>query len=392
VSFVNGTFRANPVYELVLLDRLSGAERKLLDALDVEDLYGVLRPRAGADAEPRAATAETALLFLTLSESASLPAYVQKRLGEDLERTIARLVADEVLEIEHEGRYLCGSEAGGLVLAGSSRGGRGRIGELSVAALRYGQALAELPLPAAQLTLRLYGYGRQPLSPALASRLPDVAAIEGYLGLQPGRSAQIALEAGWMETTPAGDARTYWRSWRARRARPASGEAETGYKLYVSPALDALPAAVEAVAGSLVAGRGVKAFKVGVGIGGLCRPDKLVVYFERLDDLQDAASKLQERLSGCPAHGVPFTAAVTSDGLLSWGADPPTLGADAGGMTSWRLWVSARLAQYLTSGAVHGTSALEPWRFALERLRLTGIDSDTWVPANGMWEEAHANA
>ena len=61
MSFVNGTFRANPDYELVLLDRLSGAERKLLDALDVEDLYGVCGPRAGADAEPRAATAETAL-------------------------------------------------------------------------------------------------------------------------------------------------------------------------------------------------------------------------------------------------------------------------------------------------------------------------------------------
>jgi hypothetical protein len=389
-AFVRGVFRANPRYELVLLDRLSAAERELLGAAEVEDLYGVLRPRAVGELEWRAATSETALLFLTLGEPASLPGYVRARLGAELERTVARLVVDDVLQVEHEGRFLCGGQAAAHVLARRSSGGRGRIGELSVAALRYGQELAGLP--AGELALRLYGYGRRPLVPALLSRLPDAVAIDAYLGLQAGGSARAALDAGWVETTSdaaASGRRDYWRSWRARRSSSGSNAA---YKLYVSPALDVLPHAVEAVAGSLAGSPGVQAFKLGAELRDLCRPDKLVVYFDRLEDLQDAAIKLEERLAGCPAHGVPFTAAVTADGLLSWAADPPALGGAGGQLTSWRMWVSERLAEYLATVVADRSSTLEPWQFALERLRLAGIDTDTWVPASGMWREADSSA
>ena len=98
-------FRANPRYELVLVDRLSTAERALLGASEVADLYGVLRPRGGEGPDVRAVTSETALLFLTLGEPAPLPGYVRARLGDELESTIARLVVDGVLEIEHGGRF-----------------------------------------------------------------------------------------------------------------------------------------------------------------------------------------------------------------------------------------------------------------------------------------------
>jgi hypothetical protein len=386
-TFAHAIFRANPRYELVLLDRLSGVERELLGGLEGEDVYGVLRPRSGASVAARSATSETALLFLTLSDPAQLPGYVGARLGEDLERTIARLVVDDVLEIEHEGRFICGSEAARRVLSGHASAGRGRIGELSMAALRYGQGLTSLST--GELALRLYSYGRRPLTPILEARLPDAAAIDAYLGLQPGGSARRALDAGWVETPPVAGVRAYWRSWRARRAKSGSG---AGYKLYVSPTLDALPRAVEAVASAVAAGHGAQAFKVGADVRDLCRADKLVVYFDRLDDLQDAAGKLEERIGGCPAHGVPFTAAVTTDGLLSWGADPPALDADVGARTSWRLWVSERLAEYLALGAADGADALEPWQFALERLGLAGVDTDTWIPASGMWRQARASA
>jgi hypothetical protein len=386
-TIVCGVFRANPRYELVLLDRLSAAERELLGGLQVEDLYGVLRARNGEGLESRSVTAETALLFHSLGEPGPLPTYVQARLGHDLERTVARLVLDDVLELEHDGRFVCGSAAAACVLAGRSRGGHGRIGELSLTALRYGQELATA-LPGHALALRLYGYGRRPFTPALAAKLPDAAALDAFLGLQPGGLTRAALDTGWLETTSAaaGGDRVYWRSWRARGARDESSAA---YKLYVSPALDALPQAVEAVASSLAGSRGVQAFKFGAELRDLCRADKLVVYFGRLDDLQDAAATLEQRLHACPAQGVPFTAAVTGDGLLSWGVDPPALAGDGGEPTSWRLWVSERLAEYLAAGA---TSTLEPWRFALERLRLAGIDTDTWVPASGMWREALSSA
>jgi hypothetical protein len=384
------TFRANPRYELVLLDHLAPPERELLGEAELDsDLYGVLRPRRGSELEARSVSSETALLFLTLSTPGPLPSYVVARLGADVQRTIGRLVLDGVLEIEREGEYVYGVQAAGLVGVGRSEGGRGRIGELSVAALRYGQEL--IGVPESLLALRLYFYGRRPVSAALKQRLSDDAAVAAYLGLGPGGSASEALGAGWREMPPAAPESSYWRHWQAaptrrRRTEPAG----VSYKLYVSPATEALEKALATVASSLVAARGVIALKVGSDAHGICRPDKLVVYFDRLDDLQAGAEMLRGRLEGCPAHGVPFTAAVTPDGLLSWGADPPVRPSTNGTGTSWRMWVTEQLAGYITVARNTDRSELEPWQFALERLRLSGIDTDTWIPASGMWPEAIA--
>ena len=214
--------------------------------------------------------------------------------------------------------------------------------------------------------------------------------MAAYLGIAPGGSARTALDAGWHAVAPRAGERAYWLTWRVRpRGRESGNGPDTGYKLYVSPALDALETAVATVAGSLASSRGVSAFKVGADLRGICRPDKLVVYFDRLDDLYHGAACLRKELAGCPAHGVPFTAAVTHDGLLSWGADPPAASAANGAAAgSWRTWVTERLAEYLVVARDAGPSELEPWQFALERLRMGGIDTDTWVPASGMWPQA----
>jgi len=388
-----GTFRANPLYELALLDRLSPAERELLGELAGEDdLYGVLRPRTGSGLDLRSVSSDTALLLLTLAEPASLPGYLLARLGEDLAPTIGRLVLDGVLEIEHAGEFVCGARAAELVVSRRSDAGRGRIRALSAAALRYGQELAGLP--ASLLAHRLYFYGCRPVSAALERRLPDAPAVAAYLGIAPGGSARAALDADWYAVASKAGERAYWLTWRTRpRGRGGGDRSGVGYKLYVSPGLDALGTAVATVAGSLAGVRGVSAFKVGAGLDGICRPDKLVVYFDRLDDLQEGAARLRNELAGCPAHGVPFTAAVTHDGLLSWGADPPAAIASNGTERgSWRMWVTERLAEYLVVARDGGPSEVEPWQFALERLRLCGIDTDTWVPASGMWPQALASA
>ena len=377
-ALASARLRASAGYELVLLDRLGDAERALVErqAGDAE-LYGVLRPRPGSGLEARAADADTALLFMTLAAPAALPRYVRARLGADAERTVGRLVLDGVLELEHEGAFVGGADAGPLLLSARSTGGRGRIGELSEAALRYGQELAALPH--ALLARRLYAYGTRPLRRELA----DADAVARACGLAPGGPAHAPLAAGWVEQSPSDGARAHWRQWRPRAA-PDDGSA---WKLYVSPALDALPEAVAAVAATLAGAPGVSAFKLGRDAAVVCRPDKLVVYFERLDDLHAGAAALRTRLDGLPAQGVPFTAAVTDDGLLSWGADPP---AAAERRTSWRMWVAERLAEHLAAAAER-RDGLPPWRFALERLRLAGVDVDSWIPASGMWPEALAS-
>jgi hypothetical protein len=377
--------RANPDYELVLLDRLGAGERELVGEVD-EDVYGVLRPRDNTHLEARTVSADTALLFLSLAEPGPLPAYARARLAApEIEQAIGRLVLDGVLELEHDGVFVGGAGAAAALLPERSEGGSGRIGSLSMAALRYGQELGSLEEPL--VAMRMYLYGRLPASPALRERLPDEDAVAAWLGIDGGGSTEAALASGWSEVPRPDDGRAYWRSWRPRGASARHG---SNFKLYVSPGLEGLPDALAAVAETLRGAPGLSAFKVGRDVDGICRPDKLVVYFDRLDDLHSAATTLHERLDGCPPHGVPFTAAIDRDGLLSWGSDPPRApGGEPAG--SWRLWIAERLAEYLARARREG-GALEPSRFALERLGLAGVDADTWAPRSGIWPVSGARA
>lgn len=368
------TLRANPDYELAPLDQLDAPERTLVaDPIDDDDLYGLLRPTGRSQLAPRSATVDLALLFLTLREPGPLPAFAARRLGAAADDTISRLVLDGVLEIERGGRFVSGAAA----LASSTRAVRpeGRVAALSRAALEHGQALQGLP--AQLLAVRLYCYGRRPLTPALQARFTDEQAVARFLGAdEPG------LRASWIESGARKGDR--WRMWRRRRQRTRNGGNGDGtFKLYVAPTLEAAPGAFAAVAQALAELQDCAGFKVARDVGGLCRPDKLVGYFARLEDLHEAAARLRPLLQGLPPQPVPFTGEVDAEGLLSWGVDPSPV--QAGGR-SWRLWLVERLASYLVEAAPDGTRSVEPWRFALERIRLDGIDVDTWAPASTGWD------
>ena len=351
--------RANPLYELVPLERLSEAERRVLDG-GGEALYGLLRPADGSGLAPRSASTDLALLVLTLREPGPLPEFAARSLGGDASETTARLVLDGVLEVERDGRFVSGPAA--LEAAVDAPRGPGRVGELSLAALRHGQALEGLPEEL--LALRLYGFGRRPLTRALARGLPDEDAVARFLG----PPAEGWLESGTSRGEP----------WRMLR-RGGAPHARASFKLYVAPALDALPEAFAALSESLDASAG---FKVARDAAGLCRPDKLVAYFHRLEDLRAAAARLAPRLAGLPAQPVPFTGGIDAEGILSWGVDPQ---AGRDGARSWRLWLVSRLASSLVE-ARERAGGVEPWRFALERIRLDGIDVESWAPRSTAWD------
>jgi hypothetical protein len=132
------------------------------------------------------------------------------------------------------------------------------------------------------------------------------------------------------------------------------------------------------------------AFKVGGDLPALLRPDKLVVYFARYGDLTESAARLQATLTGVPAQGVPFSAPLTADGLLSWGIDPAedmqTFGWKGG--ESWRAWVTSRLAESLLESSRCPDLPVAPWTFALAALELEGIEPTTFVPEEGVWARA----
>lgn len=135
-------------------------------------------------------------------------------------------------------------------------------------------------------------------------------------------------------------------------------------------------------------------WKVGRDVYGLLRPDKIVVYFREFADLQETGASILEKLERCPAHGVPFTAELAGEGLLSWGIDPPMEKHSVPWLEreSWRLRICNRLATALLLAKASTRSGISAQRFAMDRLRLEGIDTETWTPTHGLtWAEPTPN-
>jgi hypothetical protein len=420
-ALLGGVLRASPRYRLVPLERLGARERQGLAELGEEpDLYGVLLPHESAPGSPaaKAVDCDTALLFLTLREPGPLPAYLRAAGGDDASRALVRLVADGVLEVERGGDFVSGAAAFDPPGAAGRRragGASGRLAELSRAALRHAAALDVDD--AALLAAKLYGYNRRPLTPRWQRRLGGAEDVPGFLGLSPrapGGAAQGSPLAqplragGWAHPERSGG----WLVWRVRgrgSADPGTA-AEAIFKLYVSPRPEALAGAGPPILSALAAARPFQ-IKIGAAAAGLLRCDKLVAYFASFERLSEAAAGLAGSLAGMPVQGVPFTAEIAGDGLLSWGVDPPPGRSAWRRNESWRQRLTGRLAQAIVAartartactacsqapagaaprgaaGTERGPERMEPWEFALERLRLDGVDTDTWTPGALAWRE-----
>jgi hypothetical protein len=377
--------RASPAYELVLFDRLSESELGALRGLAEDpDCYGVLRPRDDSNLSLKTVSRDTALLLFSLQQAGPLPRYAAKTLGGDL-AAIGGMVLDGILEIEANGKMISGPEASALICGTApALESQTSLAAISRRAIEYAAAL-ELDDPL-ELSARLYSYNCIPASSRWRKLMPDDNATAKYLGLVDGPAARM-LSSNWH---PIPESQT-WISWRARISDPEDERRsvpEITYKLYVSPACDQLREAVQAIAESVARSNAIQ-WKVGKGIHGLLRPDKMVIYFSQFADLQEVALKIMNRLEGCPAHGVPFTAELTNRGLLSWGIDPPheahTLSWLGG--ESWRGKLCNRLAMAIVqAGGESRGDVTRPGNaasFAIQRLRLEGIDTDTWTPAHG---------
>lgn len=383
-SLSRRTFRAGAAYDLVVFDRLEPEEQLLLTELRADpDFYGVLRPRPGTGRTIKAIGKETALLWLTLQSPGPLPFFVLRDDSKEAVSGLPELLLDGVLEVEENGRFLAGADAAELLAQSRqpvSNGSQGRLGHLSMAALRYGEKLA-LDNPS-QLAGRLYGFGQQPLTPKWTRALSGREAVLLFLGAGPGTHLRRRLDSEWAEAedeTTAG-----WIAW-SNRARSKSALGGAVCKLYVSPAVSAMPQVFPIVVD--VASAHVGHFKIGRNAAGLLRPDKMVLYFRDQERLFAVATELASLLRGAEPHGVPFSAEITSDGLLSWGMDPPQSERVLAWQEpeSWRLWVVRRLAAAMIVAQTEAHSSMGPARFALERLRHEGVDVDRWTPSASTW-------
>jgi hypothetical protein len=234
----------------------------------------------------------------------------------------------------------------------------------------------------------MYFYHRLPASPDWRRRLATPEDVAAHLGTAPGQPGFSALERDWSPVVlaPPYDGWQMWRRRREHEREKAVVDTPIAYKLYVSPRTEVLAEAFAATCDAALEANAPR-FKVGKDVYGLLRPDKVVVYFSRFEDLQAATDRLHRRLAGCPAHGVPFTAELDCEGLLSWGTDPPRDAQmlDWQERESWRLWLTNRLATALVAARTSRLRNVEPWRFALERVRLEGVDTRTWTPDPAIW-------
>jgi len=369
--------RANSEYELVLFDRLSSAEQALLEGLGADpDCYGVLRPRDDAQLSYKAVSRDTALLFLTLDRPSVPPQYAVRELGDECDSVIGAMIADGILEVEVDGQMVTGPLAYRSIFGEAIPAAReGVLAALSRRALEYADALEADD--ARILATRLYAYNRVPLSPRWSRRFSDASAVESYLGFDESQMLRL-LERTWFRG-PTDGGNTGWIAFRSLRQLSPAGQV---YKLYVSPECDAVPEAMLAIV-PVLARFDVFHWKVGRDAQGLLRPDKIVIHFNEFGVLQEVAAELRERLTKCPAHGVPFTAEISPSGVLSWGIDPPAErrpGASWQGGGSWRGRICDRLAAALLLANRSHEVRVSPARYAMERLRLEGIDPNTWAP------------
>jgi hypothetical protein len=223
---------------------------------------------------------------------------------------------------------------------------------------------------------RLYRHNRVAVAPVWSARIPTPAAVREHLGLDRGATAAV-LNRQW-ESLPAGGSDA-WLQWVSRDGDDLkASERDVNYKVYVSPMLADLAEVFAGVVGVLAEAR-VTAFKVGGTAHDVARPDKIVAYFRTKERALECGTLLSAALAGAQVQGVPFSAELGADGLVSWGVDP----ADIPGrppQLSWRRWVCRRLAHYIDAAAMNPPSHVEGWRFAFERLRLDGVNTTTWEP------------
>ncbi len=365
--------RSNPLLRLVPFDRIEARERKTFEKLaDEGNFYGLLMPPTSSALPIKSVSRDAALLFLTLHEPACVPHLLATLFDSGHQDRIRELVLDGVFEVEQDGRFVSGAAALELWQAEGDALSVGRTAQLSASAITYAAALDGMQVP--EIAARLYMYNRAPANPAVQRRFADDESLMSFLA--DGTAVGKQLESAWVRESVHGA----WLMWR-RTDVPADSK----FKLYMSPVLSHLPQAFQAAVDSLAKVKCAQ-FKIGRTAFGLLRPDKFVAYFFSLEQLQEAAELIRASASGIVAQGVPFTAGIDRDGLLSWGMDPPPLDQVLRSQQhqSWRQWVAERLAVY-TVAAKEGVPDEDVHGFVLQRVRLDGIDTTTWSPNLAIW-------
>jgi hypothetical protein len=238
--------------------------------------------------------------------------------------------------------------------------------------ISYLDSIARLGLTDVErICTRLYCAGRIPLSSRWTSAYPDETAVLALFGTS-------LVDDGWRQAISVEQAGG-WLLFHRDDSRTDSRTVDFPYKLYVSPHPAVLSEVIPVIVRS-ASSAGASRFKIGADAVGVLRPDKMVFYLTSADELSAVAAAVGHAIHGTTAHGVPFSAALSDDGLLSWGGDPPIEEGPIGSSReSWRLSVCRRLAEGLRVAVGVEFQHASPTDFALARLQLDGVNVSTFT-------------
>jgi hypothetical protein len=372
IDFGRVRLRANPHFRLVPYDLLPAQQPALQGLGEDPDFFGLLVPPEGSSLPAKSVSRDAALLFMALREPVCLPWLLERLFGAHVQERLRPLILDGVFEVEECGRFLSGPTAAACFGSPKEAASASQLGRLCNDAIGYAAALEQLTVH--EVATRLYLFNAAPATPMIHRRFADDRQLMQFLC----QDEELArdLRSRWNREV-LGDA---WLMWQR-----AVSNAESACKLYVSPTLEHLPRVFAAVVAVLSKVRCAR-FKVGRGGFGVTRSDKLVAYFGSLDELQKAADLIGRSVAGAAAQGVPFTAPIDPDGLLSWGMDPPRFDQVPAfqQVQSWRQWLTGRIAVYVLAAREAG---IDVQSFVRSRLSLDGVDPVTWNPDLAIWRE-----
>lgn len=370
-------FRANPEWVAGPAPAPLADERSWGASLAGSPPVAVLHARDGSRVVP--ADFATAALFQSLRAPGRLPTFMERLRAPERERAVARLVYDGVVQVEKaHGSFADGVLARDVVLGSPHVPHESPcaddIDDLSRTALLHAARIGSRPEPA--LARRLYMFNATPWT-SRWSELLAKGGVARWLGLDSPSRWRRELSSLY-EQHGAGVRRRDWLQW---IRRGVDRRTNLRHKVYVSPTtrqlVEAFPRVVE-----VCVSMDVPAFKVGSSVAGVLRSDKLVIHLGSEREMWAVVTELGSALAGLDAHGVPFSAPVDDTGLLSWAIDPPEP-ADAetaAQSPSWRTNVVLLLARGIAAARGRATET-DQIAFALERVRLEGIEPVGWRPA-----------
>lgn len=367
-------FRLSPKFRPARLAELSANEQLAFGEVRADrDIDYLWVPRASG-LSAKAVDGQTVSFLLSL-RSPRLLVPSERVAFESARDELRRMVLDSILEIELEDGFVTGPTAvDSLGLEDADVQAGTGVRRASLAALEYAAALglADAPL----LSTRLYQFNGEPRSPEWTRRIPSSSALERWLGIDESAPLRRNLDRRWAGSS----------THRASQQWFFFREADTKnrrLKLYIAPRPEMLPEALPEIV-AVLDRHGIAAFKIGGTLAGILRPDRVVAYADSIDQVHAVGAEVFARIGGLPARAVPFTVALDTAGLASWGVDPPSSERISNWQgPSWRRWITDRLAVAIVSARASGVAS--PTTFALRRIALDGIDPSTWAPVELPW-------